>query len=148
MNIIFFDIDGVLNHWNCKGFADWDIVERLKQMAIDCSAKLVMSSSWKDVFIHPDNYSEPDRKFPHRIVEEFGDLFIGHCPEIDDERRGEEVSAWLLDHPEVENFVILDDLDFDFPEIFPDNFVKTTGLAGEGFSREDEVRARKILIGE
>lgn len=37
--------------------------------------------------------------------------------------RGKEIECWLADHPEVDKFVIFDDLDV--PE-FPDNLVQTT----------------------
>ena len=145
MNIIFFDIDGVLNHQHAKSLMDWDIVDRVKQMAIDCNAKLVMSSSWKDTVINPQLYNEPDKAFVYNLLNELGDLYIGYCPDISDDYREEEVQAWLDEHPETEQFVILDDLDFGFPEAFPDNFVKTTGYMREGFSKENEIQARRIL---
>lgn len=146
MNIIFFDIDGVLNYQNHRFLIDWDIVDRLKQMAIDCDAKLVMSSSWKDTLIRPETYNKPDQTFVFNLVKELGDLFIGHTPEIDDDYREEEIQAWLNKNPGINNFVILDDLDFGLPEAFPDNFVKTTGYSEEGFSLDNEKRAREILM--
>ena len=145
MNIIFFDIDGVLNHQHSRGLVDWDIVDRVKQMAIDCKAKLVMSSSWKDALINPVLYNEPDKHFVNSIIDEFGDLFLGHTPDIDDDCREVEIQKWLDDHPNVDSFVILDDLDFGFPDVFPENFVKTTGFNKEGFSVENEREARTIL---
>lgn len=145
MKVIFFDIDGVLNHQHATSLMDWDIVDRLKQMAIDCDAKLVMSSSWKDTLIRPETYNQPDRAFVFNLVKELGDLFIGHTPEIDDDCREVEIEAWLSEHTDVENFVILDDLDFGLPEAFPDNFVKTTGYNKEGFSLNNEKEARAIL---
>lgn len=145
MNVIFFDIDGVLNHTKAKSLIDWDIVQRLKQLAQDFNAKLVMSSSWKDVLINPVLYNEPDKAFVYNLIEELGDLFIGHTPDVDDDCREIEVQQWLDEHPEVDNFVILDDLDFGFPDTFEDNFVKTTGFGREGFSVENETTARTIL---
>lgn len=145
MKVIFFDIDGVLNHQHAQSLMDWDIVDRLKQIAIDFDAKLVMSSSWKDTLIRPETYNPPDRAFVFNLVNELGDLFIGHTPEIDDDCREIEIEEWLNDHPDVENFVILDDLDFGLPEVFPDNFIKTTGFSKEGFSIANEQAARAIL---
>lgn len=145
MNIIFFDIDGVLNHASCRFLMDWDIVDRVKQMAVDYDAKLVMSSSWKDVLINPALYNEPDKAFVYNLINDLGDLFIGHTPDIDDEYREEEIQAWLNEHHEVNKFVILDDLPFGFPEVFPENFVQTTGYNKEGFSLDNEKEARTIL---
>ena len=62
-------------------------------------------------------------KIAQRIIDEFGDLFLGHTPDIDDDCREVEIQKWLDDHPNVDSFVILDDLDFGFPDVFPENFV-------------------------
>lgn len=146
MNIIFFDIDGVLNHQHCKGLVDWDIVERVMQMARDTGSKLVMSSSWKDVLHNPDNYSKFDKNFVHSIVETMGDLFIGPCPDVDEDNREVDVQSWLDEHPEVENFIVLDDIPYNFKAMFGDRFVQTTGFFEHGFTEENEKIARSILL--
>lgn len=145
MNIIFFDIDGVLNYYGAHAFVDWDIVDRLMKMANDTNSKLVMSSSWKDVLISPFMYHYTDKFQVTKLVDTLGDLYIGYTPDIAPDDRELEIQQWLDEHPETENFVILDDLPFNFAELFTDNFVQTTGFSNVGFSEENERMAREIL---
>lgn len=145
MNIIFFDIDGVLNSYNTSMGIDEKTLDRLINLAKSTNSKLVMSSSWKDVLIHPEIYSEPDRKFVENLIDDLGDLFIGHTPDVDEDNRELEIQGWLEEHPEVDNFVILDDQPFNFQEMFESQFVKTTGLNGIGLSEENVKEASKIL---
>ena len=49
------------------------------------------------------------------------------------------------DEDEIESFVIIDDLDFDFLEKFPGKFVKTAGFWGKGFTETHANRCIEIL---
>lgn len=72
--------------------------------------------------------------------------FIGATPDVAPDDREREVQAWLNATPEpVESFVILDDIDYEFPEKFPNNFVKTAGLNGHGLTTAHANRAIQIL---
>lgn len=122
MKVIFLDIDGVLNShrtfmvWGC-GFLrktpphtvegtklDPVAIALLKATVIATGAKIVISSTWRR----------------GSTVEDFNDMFkaygwdttgivIGMTPTTDKGFRGDEVDMWLADHPEVENFMIIDD---------------------------------------
>ena len=145
MNIIFFDIDGVLNYYKSHGI-DWDIVDNLIQLAKDTDAKLVMSSSWRDVLINPERNSEPDKKYIHHLIDAMGDLYIGHTPMFDDEDNRElEIQEWLDEHPNVDHFVIFDDLDYRFAEFFDERFIKTSGFNNKGLTMENIAQAKEIL---
>ena len=61
------------------------------------------------------------------------------------EDRGAEIAAWLLDHPNVSNFVILDDEDSDIKSWFPNNLVKTDIQVG--LTLDACLKAAEILKG-
>ena len=56
--------------------------------------------------------------------------------------RGEEIKTWLEHHPEVENYVIIDDDSDMLPEQL-DNFVHTSNM--HGFLYGDMLKATNIL---
>jgi len=137
VNILFLDIDGVLNseaflrtldaqhralghHERCKCFRlekqlDHNAVARLNRLVAVTGAKIVISSSWRCLLDPPEL---------HRILVEHGLVaeIIGETPDgpndpelqaalgdYDRIFRGHEIDAWLKKHLEVERFVILDD---------------------------------------
>ena len=146
MNVIFFDIDGVLNYYQSRGL-DWDIVDNLIKLAQETDSKLVMSSSWKDVLINPDRNSEPDKKYIQNLLNTMGELYIGYTPETPKDERELEVQEWLDNHPDVNNFVIFDDLDYRFEEFFGERFIKTSGFNKNGLTKENIQQAKIILKG-
>jgi hypothetical protein len=137
VNVIFLDIDGVLNsvaymrtlevrhnqlgdHSPCLCFRhdrhiDRDAVARLNRLVAETESKIVVSSSWRKLLDPPEL---------HRILSEHGLVaeVIGETPCGYDEPelheihghleriyRGHEIDLWLRHHPEVDRFVILDD---------------------------------------
>lgn len=129
MNILFLDVDGVLNSgpWlmletqRSKDFhrrTDIDIdamsidpeaVARLQRIVDATGAKIVLSSSWR-YFYSPSKFMKLLRA--HKFV---GDDIIGSTPLSEDvpgrKCRGDEVAMWLKEHYflRVKKFVILDD---------------------------------------
>tara|TARA_R110000824_G_scaffold12226_7_gene53644 strand:- start:57648 stop:58133 length:486 start_codon:yes stop_codon:yes gene_type:complete len=142
MNVVFLDVDGVLNAENSTGqvwgsgtymqYSAWIIdpvlVERLNRISKEVNnLTIVLSSSWR--------YAEQSGHIDiNNMLEEKG--YVG--PKIierticDDENeeaipsqpRGKEIQRWLDEHPEVENFVILDD-DDDMAHLMP-NLIQTS----------------------
>ncbi len=136
MNVIFLDIDGVLNseamlrkldtkhrelghHERCECYRlerqiDPEAVVRLNRLIEATNAKIVVSSSWRLLMDPPEL---------HRVLVGHGLVgeIIGETPDgpndpafasygpIDRIFRGNEIAHWLKQHPEVERFVILDD---------------------------------------
>ncbi len=103
MKVIFLDIDGVLNCANTKqrhrGFIGIDPYMALIFCRIPeaTGAKVVISSSWRHF------------KGGLEEIEKQVCKFIDITPTLRGEIRGEEIEAWLKQHPEVEKYAILDD---------------------------------------
>lgn len=117
--IIFLDIDGCLNHYfwyiskkpieNLVSF-DEDLdpacIERINKLCSETNAKVVISSDWRI-----DSY------YKERLERAGLQNIIGHTPITvfnifkggKNCSRGEEIATWLSNHPEVTNYVIIDD---------------------------------------
>lgn len=122
MNVIFLDIDGVLNEDTTPTrtrsrfiFIDQDKLLRLKQIVEATGAKIVLSSTWR--------YDRDDPKYNGDFLElqeafhNVGLDFYSFTPvDAIGIRRGMEIKAWLGLHPEVDRYIILDDELFDFEE--------------------------------
>ena len=120
--ILFLDIDGVVNKQEnfdrSKGLGPYPIdsycaflVGRI-QIHTNCS--VVLSSSWRH---HPDGVKAVKEK----IVD-----IIDITPYLPG-KRGDEIRAWLAEHPEVKKYAILDD-DSDFYQDQP--LFKTSFTSG------------------
>ncbi len=122
MKIIFLDIDGVLNSYETmpKGERGGIIgihaplVRRFLNLLEATGAKVVLSSTWRK----SDDWLE--------VMEANGlpkDIFVGRTGSLyrknleglyrGSELRGEEIDAWLAQHPETTRYAIIDD-DSDF----------------------------------
>ena len=117
---LFVDVDGVLN---CSKtvkrldagpeflFVDTRKVLRLRDIVERTGAQLVLSSTWrfgadpKAFYLEKIAYCE--------LLEEFRrvrcPIWTDITPWLPRAKRWQEINAWLLLHPEVDNFVILDD---------------------------------------
>jgi len=102
MNILFLDIDGVLN---CKttserhdGFIGIDpvLLERLHDICIQTDVKIVLSSTWRLL----------DKDYLKNVI---GIDFIDVTPDLRGVARGYEINSWLSTHHDVNAFAILDD---------------------------------------
>lgn len=145
MKIVFLDIDGVLNHAGTPTLSE-KCLDQARRIATETDAKFVLSSSWKEVFTKAEYYNENDRKLVVRLMKHEGLEFLGWTPDIAPDNRELEIQAWLDEYNEtIDSFVIIDDLDYDFLELFPGNFVKTAGFWGQGLTEHHANRAIEIL---
>lgn len=135
----------------------------LKQLVDETGAEIVLSSSWRcslngiqEVMdsLKPYNLSlvgvtprgVSKSKFKDTIYE---NIKPRHCyyrnefcrDEVED--RGAEIAYWLIKHPEVTNYVILDDESSDIIGWHPNNLVKTSLYSG--LTKEDILKCIKIL---
>ena len=122
MKVILLDIDGVLNENSTPTrtksraiFIDQDKLLRLKRVVDATGAKIVLSSTWR--------YDRTDARYNGDFLElqeafrNVGLEFYDYTPEdAIGIRRGMEIKAWLGLHPEVTQYIILDDNLFDFEE--------------------------------
>jgi hypothetical protein len=101
-------------------FYDWDqqSVENLKLLLKETQSLIVLSSSWR-------------RSTPIQVMNNYfrlhdlDSLIIDYTPLISQATRATEVATYLNSHPEITNFVILDDDDSGFSSDFPQQFVYT-----------------------
>ena len=153
MKVIFVDADGCMidDGWADRCFAeegydpyDYDefnprslrLLARLKE---ETEAEVVFSSSWRF-----DELSFINAKVQ---FEEVGIQLYGYTT-LDwhtGQTRSDEIALFLAEHPEIDNYVILDDVDIT-NEVLRAHWVKTTFK--EGFTREMFLRAKEILIKE
>ena len=118
VKVIFLDVDGVLNCDKTTRimddiymFVDTRKVLRLRNIIERTGAKLVLSSSWRYGAI---KYALPHDAMAYLLLrQEFRRL---RCPLWEDctpilpnSKREREIYAYLLEHPEIDNFIILDD---------------------------------------
>jgi hypothetical protein len=148
MKVIFLDIDGVLNCSktpNPRKFpyiVDARLLTRLKRLLEQTGAKVVLTSSWR---VDPVGLL---------AAKHFGVPFIDVCPDMPSERRCVEMRAWLLEHPRVKRFAVIDDEDDgldDMPLFQPSSKTGLTPQIAKGVARylagktEETMRANALV---
>jgi hypothetical protein len=152
LRVIFLDIDGVLNRTKEATHIriDEDCVQRLKTLIEHTDAKVVLSTFWR----HFDEYIT-------YILHREGiaaDVVIGRTPgrtgsqhlsasaadEAQYASRAAEIKTWLAQHPEVTQFVILDDRPSAADASLQAHFVQT--LSDHGLTDADVVRCSELLL--
>lgn len=158
MKVIFLDFDGVITTLKSKYKLDLKALSLLKEIINATDAKIVISSSWRRHTLE-DTIKELQDTSDVRmngIEFPFIDRIIGITDRIfgfaltDKEKhisllRGVEIREWLKEHPEVTNYVILDD-DSDMLLEQANHFVKTDTY--EGLTNENVEQAINILQDE
>lgn len=107
--ILFLDVDGVLNYralWTIEAATFClcpKAITLLNKTIVDADALVVMSSAWRHSPEHVE-YLKQNGGFerPHkdwRTGDRYGPLGL----------RGEQIEAWLKEHPEVDRYAIVDD---------------------------------------
>lgn len=145
-NIIFLDIDGVLNSMNIHKFLLWKIfssiglsqwiehklnvdlvdkkaVKRLNRIIQATDAKIVLTASCRGVYVNTEE------RMKHRLTRRLHELFVKYGIEVKDVTpasinnvRGNEILSWLSKHEdEINQFIILDDEKSDMT-VFEDDF--------------------------
>ena len=137
MKVIFLDFDGVITTYSTKWNISLRHVKRVKKICDETGAKLVISSSWRhenvqktiDGIIGKTKLC-PRNKMLYWLIDNIYDI----TPWFSDKKyngtgRGGEIQTWLDKHPEVDNYVIIDDeTDMLDEQIF--NFVQTDWTFG------------------
>ena len=135
MKVIFLDVDGVLNsdeyfdkikNVNICGIEseiDVEKIKLLKKAVDETGANVVLSSSWR--------YTK-NAQYLKELLLRYG-IKIDSTPLIQN-KRGLEIKQWLLNHPEVEKFVILDDEIFDsYDEDLIKRLIKISNCDGHSY---------------
>lgn len=137
MNIIFLDIDGVMNSTKDRFSTELenrDYWIRLKRLTDETNSAIVLSSSWRII--------ERLTNLVKERLKEYNIKYIDKTPYLSG--RGNEIKAWLEStNIKVDKFVIIDDEISDIVSLFPDNVVKID--MHKGLQDEDVEKATKIL---
>ena len=144
--ILFLDIDGVLNSEvfyrstshtdNITSRFDPKSVELIKKLVEEFSLQIVISSTWR--------YGATDRLM-HELKNSKLIRYLYHewfTPVIHPAHRGTEIKLWLELHPEVTDYIIIDD-DENMLEEQLNRFIKTD--LHEGMTEVHFNRVRAIL---
>lgn len=151
---IFLDFDGVVTTLKSNWTLDKKKMELVKRICDETGAKIVISSSWRRYTLadtieaitnHQIEIGHEPFLMPKYIVGVTARMYAfkhGNREEHFGLHRGVEIHQWLLEHPEVANYVILDD-DSDMLLSQKKNFIKTHPY--RGISKRDVEKAIKIL---
>ena len=139
MKVIFLDFDGVLSGIEYQMTAkeqpqiDKTRLPILREIIDKSGAEVVISSSWKKFWERGCDFD--------LVFQEAGIQIYDTTPVLG--RKREEIKAWLLAHPGVKSFVILDD-DDGWDELAP-HAVITHPMESRGLEEEHISPALKIL---
>lgn len=141
--IIFLDFDGVLtNHESGQSF-DPNCVELVRNLMLETDSDIVITSSHRQT----KTLKQLKRKLAAHGIP--GDRVVDVTPDLSETSeegiyiaasRGLEILQWLRKHPNIENYVILDDANISRHD---ENFVKTD--MHYGFSIIELDKALQIL---
>lgn len=123
-NVIFLDIDGVLNSedstdriGHIKGISD-KYIKILKDIVDIFNADIILSSSWKSYWNKDLINSNTDihnyGKYINEKLNKFGLKISDKTEDYNWSKRPIEILSYLSSHPEIENYIILDDEDFNW----------------------------------
>ena len=144
MKVIFLDFNGVLDTWFEMDKINYDNLQRLKWIVRDTDAKVVLTTSNKRSYVTSGVMNPIMVMLTTRLMEEGIDV-IGVTPNAD--TREHEIMLYLYEHPEIENYVIIDD-DYDMEKL-ADHLVKlpcqNIGQEQLGLQKEHAEKAIKIL---
>lgn len=155
--IVFLDVDqlklvGVLNYdlwyyddrnpgnlYGQEGDIDPLCVKRINLLCENTGAKVVVSSDWR---ISSGWQNRLEKAGLKNIIDKTPITVFGSYGKTYHFTRGEEIQMWLEWHPNVSNYVIVDDRD-DMQQNQLDHFVHVN--AYRGFTNEDLEKAIVIL---
>lgn len=132
MNIIFLDIDGVLN---CSSFrlemfrrGDYSVgieahlIARLKRIVNETGAAIVLISSWRKFWMHNGSVDNAGKRIETAFASA-GLIIRDKTPVLHGGSRSQEIEQWLNNKPYVEHYVILDDNDFAWSRVLRRHWV-------------------------
>lgn len=121
MKIIFLDVDGVLNSLSyfkteehqLKRFLEHDEIDEskvvfLKQIVDETDAKIVLSSTWRDLDDNTNKECYKMYKYLTDVLAKYG-LEIISKTKVLSQNRPLEIKTWVDGHDNIESFVSLDD---------------------------------------
>lgn len=126
MRVVFLDFDGVILTKATKfRHPDPECIGYLNEICHHNRAAVVVSSSWRNIGLGRCRAMLKEAGFTGKV--------LSITPVLPFKKgeyrtRGEEIAAWLALHPEVQNYIIIDDED-DMGDLLP-RLVQTVTLRG------------------
>ena len=151
--VLFLDVDGVLNHRQAfveqrgNGFRVLcpTCCTRLRQLVAETGARVVLSSTWQSspslvAFLRSNKIL--DSAHEDWSTRSFGGRAMGTSTYT--QHRGTEINDWLLAHPEITTYAIVDDCG----DMLPDQMARFVRTSFEfGLTEVDRERLRTLLGG-
>ncbi len=152
MKAVFLDIDGVLNSVQYDrerneddGNIDKSRLALIKKLVDATSAKIVLSSTWREHWEKNDAECDLIGKEINKCFAEFGLKIYDKTPFFVSYDRPGEIKAWLNKHRnEIERFVIIDDAFGGWGELNA-MLVQTDARIGRGLEERHIQKAIEIL---
>lgn len=155
MKIVFLDVDGVLNsvRYDRQRGADEGNIDRsrlplLKRLIDKTQAQIVLSSSWRKHWDADGARLDGVGREMVALFAEYGLSIYGKTDCLDGNDRAEEIRAWLAEHADTEEYVILDDIAFGWGAELQAHLVRTDPRIGWGLGDAHIDKAIAILGGE
>ncbi|MBF84468.1 MAG: hypothetical protein CL489_08345 [Acidobacteria bacterium] len=150
-NIIFLDIDGVINttvspEWNDRIF-DQNSIKFLRMIQKECNTKFVISSTWRgdddylrfDQMLHVAGLGQMSLFSVDRDIDEKHTEW--RTPYISVHSRGKEIEAWLAKYGDlINNYVIVDDETYDLLGYQLEKVVQTDHWCGITYREYDAIK--------
>lgn len=147
-NVIFLDVDGVLNSdeflkRHKKEIINMEHVKILREIVDETDASIILSSSWKCGWSKDE--IDPFCKPLVKALESAGLEIADKVPEFIGKEK--EILQWLLSHPSVKGVLILDDapLRLDAYRLEP-YFLQTQYYGLEGGLREEHINTAVEIL--
>lgn len=113
MKVIFLDFDGVINDYQSFNKINNYNIQVLKTIIKETNAKVVVTSSHKYKWQKNNDIEDFLNNYFVKGLKENGIDIFDCTPslenEIEDDKREREISEYLVNHPEITQYVILDD---------------------------------------
>ena len=154
INVIFLDIDGVLNGYNFWNLLGWDIVSKfnsdrlkgwyreltkpfgvheskVKRLAKivhnTMNTKVVISSCWRSG-LQSNNLSDSEKRLLD-LFDKYDIEIYDYTPILTSRKRENEIMAWLFRNPQVNKFIILDDENADLQCFIGKELIQTSSVS-------------------
>lgn len=140
MKVIFLDFDGVITtppRWKLNP----DKIKWIKKLVEETDAKIVVSSSWRHGINRNFDYEIEINPQNKEIINWLRNNIYDITPS-GSSVRGKEIELWLIDHQDIENYIIIDD-DGDMLDNQLFHFIQTDWQTG--FTEREYELAYRVL---
>lgn len=142
MKVIFLDFNGVLDTYDKFDVIDQTNLSILIDIINQTNAKIVISSSIKRTYLYLGRHGKAMNYLIETLTDNNIDIY-GITPNL--ENREMEIKEYLKEHPEIENYCILDD-DYFFDSMKEHMIkLKSQQLGGNGLKEINKDKIIKIL---